>query len=566
VIEERVIDGVPTLIAPSTGPTQGGIAFRVGRADESLSRAGVTHLVEHLALHHLGPADYHYNGSTGVTMTKFHSAGSPNDVGAFLSGVCAALGNLPLDRMEMEKEILRTEESGRGSSPTEPMALWRHGARGYGLLGYPEWGLSMLDGDAVRAWAQRYFTKGNAVAWIAGDVPENLTFALPEGERRPLPAITSALPQTPAYFVNSARAVALDAVVRRGPASQVLAHVLERELFRSLRQEGGLSYTVVADYEPRDLTHAHLIALADALPEKQGAVLGGFIDVLAKLRVGRIDPADIAAVVEQARESLRHPDIHAARLPGYAFNVLIGYRSETVAEILDGLAAVTVEDVRRAAEEAVDSGLLMVPEGHSADWAGFVDAPARSTTAVVGTAYPMRNQRLNDLVIGPEGVSVVDAEGPAATVRYDECAAMLMWPDGGRMLIGEDSIVCRVEPTVYDMPPSAVAQIDAAVPADRHVRQPARDPDSIPGPPPRPGAERAQAGARSGLESAGLVLLLILSTGAVCFSGFMTLGVGISDEPIEDGWAVVAFFWFVAILLVIPTVLLYRRRTRTARA
>src|SRR5690606_40665827 len=67
-------------------------------------------------------------------------------------------------------------------------------------------------------------------------------------------------------------------------SSQVLAHVLERELFRSLRQEGGLSYTVVADYEPRDLTHAHLIALADALPEKQGAVLGGFIDVLAKLR------------------------------------------------------------------------------------------------------------------------------------------------------------------------------------------------------------------------------------------------------------------------------------------
>src|SRR5690606_26525633 len=125
-------------------------------------------------------------------------------------------------------------------------------------------------------------------------------------------------------------------------------------------------------------------------------------------------------------------------------------------------------------------------------------------------------------------------------------------PDGGRMLVGEDSIVCRVEPTVYDVPAAVVAQIDSAIPVDRQVRQPARKPDSIPGPPPR--TKAAPARAHSGLQSVGLVLLLIVSLGAVCFSGFMTLGVGLSEEPIEGGWAVVGFFWFASVLFVIPTV------------
>src|SRR5690606_21554176 len=91
MIVQTVIDGIPALIAPGPGPARGGITFRVGRADETLARAGITHLVEHLALHRLGLTDYHYNGTTGATVTHFSSQGSAETIADYLTSVCAAL-------------------------------------------------------------------------------------------------------------------------------------------------------------------------------------------------------------------------------------------------------------------------------------------------------------------------------------------------------------------------------------------------------------------------------------------------------------------------------------------
>ena len=71
MIEQTTIEGIRTLLAPGPGPTRGGVTFRVGQADETLSTAGITHLVEHLALHKLGMTDYHFNGATGpIQFTK----------------------------------------------------------------------------------------------------------------------------------------------------------------------------------------------------------------------------------------------------------------------------------------------------------------------------------------------------------------------------------------------------------------------------------------------------------------------------------------------------------------
>lgn len=53
------VDGIPVLLAPSAGQMRAGLMFRVGRADETLATNGVTHLVEDLAPHRHGTADYH---------------------------------------------------------------------------------------------------------------------------------------------------------------------------------------------------------------------------------------------------------------------------------------------------------------------------------------------------------------------------------------------------------------------------------------------------------------------------------------------------------------------------
>ncbi|GAB7041963.1 MULTISPECIES: M16 family metallopeptidase [Catenuloplanes] len=495
-IAHTEVDGVPTVLAPVDGPMTAGLVFRVGRADETLARSGITHLIEHLALHGLGMTDYHFNGATSPITTTFQSQGSESDVVAFLNGVCGALTDLPLDRLAVEKEILRTEEAGRGSSAAEPMAVWRYGARGHGVIGYPEFGLAALTPDDLRAWAARWFTRANAMLWIAGDrVPAGLRLSLPDsGTRMPAPAVTSALPVTPAYFHGpSERAVVYEGIVARSTAAGVFAGVLERALFRSLRQEGGYSYHVGADYQPRDATHASVYALADMLPEKRGPLLGEFVDVLAALRYGRVERTDVDAYVTKAESALDGADAAARRLPGLVQNELLGYPTLSPAELRAQLRAVTPEDVAAVAAEAHASSLLMVPAGRSPDWAGFTAAPTDSARPVYGDRYPFRANRGQSMVIGPEGVSL-QGDGGVVTVRYAEVAAMLAWPDGARRLIGFDAISAHLEPALFTVTPAAMAAIDAAVPPELRVAMPARDPEDIPRPPSRVRLARRRAG------------------------------------------------------------------------
>jgi hypothetical protein len=94
----------------------------------------------------------------------------------------------------------------------------------------------------------------------------------------------------------------------------------------------------------------------------------------------------------------------------------------------------------------------------------------------------MHGNSEQSLVVDSTGVSISTPAG-AATVRFADLAVMLAWPDGGRLLIGNDGISCRVEPTLYALEQPALSIIDAGAPADLVVRLPARDPDAIPQPP-----------------------------------------------------------------------------------
>ncbi|WBB67008.1 insulinase family protein [Micromonospora sp. WMMD812] len=562
MIQHLDVDGVTTLLAPTAGPMHAGLTFRVGTADETLARSGITHLVEHLALAPLGLADYHFNGVTAPIFTSFHMQGSEQDIADFLTAVCGSLLDLPLARMEVEKEILRTEWSSRGTAAIGDLALWRHGARDHGLSSYPEFGLPALTADDLRQWVARWFTRENGVLWIAGDrVPAGLRLPLPEGVRQPVPPVSSALPQTPAYFVNGSRAVVLDAVVRRRTAANVFTGVLERELYRALRQEGGLSYAIQTGYEPRGDGHVTLRALADALPEKQDAVLGGFVDVLAKLRVGRFDQADLDATVAKREDLLATAEVDAARLPSRALNLLTGEPNLSLDEQRAELKAVTIGDLHDVAREATSSALLMVPDGHRADWAGFVAAPTCSADAVAGTTY--REKRgTAELRVGTDGVSYLASHGPA-TIRYAECAVLLAWPDGGRQLIGEDGISLRIEPTLFELHPATVPTIDAQVPADRQVVMPARDPEHIPRPRPAESAA-GRPGGRSWWEIPVLVLCWLAVLGVGGLALIFTVGTFATPAEERDGWlwGIVVVSWLLTAILALPIVLLRQRRRR----
>ncbi|MGW2274336.1 M16 family metallopeptidase [Streptomyces yangpuensis] len=561
-VTTTTVNGVRTLLAPRSGPVTAGLLFRVGRADETLATSGITHLVEHLALHRHGLSDLHYNGATAAAYTHFAVTGTAADVVEYLNGVCAALRDLPVDRLETEKEILRTEAVGRGGGAADGMGVWRYGARSYGLVDCAETGLPAITAEDVRDWARTRFTAANAVLWITSDaLPEGLDLTLPDGEWRPAPEPTSALPATPAYFQGADGVVLLSSVLPRSTAARLFADVLGKELFRELRQKGGYSYTAAAEYHPRDTGHATLVAYADALPAKQDALVGAFVDVLAKLRAGRIEQADLDSVRATALAQFDGPELAASLLPAAAMNLLMRHRRLPVARARAEIEAVTVSDLHRVARDMWADALMQVP-GRGVDWAGLTTA-ATPPEIVSGRRYSAVEDGKVALLVAKDGISLV-TPNRRVTVRYAECALMQVYPDGGRHLVGEDGFSITVEPTLYHLTGGALAPLDAGVPPASVVRMPPRDPARIPRPDParnRPltGGQRA----RSGAVTAWIWLLGTLTVLLAAFTGLVALAQTDPElSPEGPDWAGVFFLSLLTAGCAYPWIEFLRKRRR----
>ncbi|MEV6343436.1 insulinase family protein [Actinoplanes sp. NPDC051851] len=554
MITQVEVGGIPAVLAPTTGPMQAGLAFRVGVADEPLAKRGITHLIEHLALHSFGPVDHHHNGATGVEYTYFHTQGTAEEIVAFLNGVCAGLSDPPMPRLAVEKEILRTEQSSRGEGPTDALAMWRHGARDYGVATYPEWGLTGIDEDDLRDWIATYFTRENAALWIAGpEVPAGLELRLPSGERRSVPVASSALPVRPAYFPGPSNVVAWNAVVRREARAAVFAGVLDRALLRSLRQESGLSYTVMAGYEPRADGTGVISAFADALAEKQSAVLDGFVGVLAAARLGEVGPAEVTTVIEARCTELAQAEETGGRLAGQAFNLLAGRPVQSLDEAVAELRAVTPADVAEVAAAAVADGLLMTPGRTTADTAGYVPAPDSSESLVEGAEHASLQEPGLRLIAGADGVSLVNES--QATVLFDRCAAVLVWPDGARRFVGEDGIQVHLEPTLFGDGHAVIAELDTRIRPETRTPMPPRDPKAIPVPP--ASVPQARRGRRARTPLTGvrrvltlLVLLLQIPVALLFGGGGILLETRASSAPYDQDLVLAMAVFCLAVAVV----------------
>ncbi|MCP2322285.1 hypothetical protein HDA40_000792 [Hamadaea flava] len=474
------VDGVPVLLAPTPGPMRAGLVFRVGRADETLATAGVTHLVEHLALHRLGVTDFHYNGMTGTTATQFVTQGTSESVARFLTGVCANLRDLPLDRLATEKNLIRTEAAGRPDGVNEHMPLWRHGARDYGLVSFPEWGMHTLTAEQVTASVRERFTRQNAVLWIAGaQIPDGLRLDLRDGRRWELPEPSSALPVTPAVFNGVPDRIVMEAPVPRTRAGAAYARLLERALFRELRQERGLSYTAAAAYHTDGRPQALVTAVADVQTGRGDATVEVFLAQVSALATNVVDDAELETVRALELDGLRDPEVEGRLLARRSVDLLTGFAWPSTAEMVETFEKLTAADIVEVAAAASQAALLMLPAGTRRTPPGFEQAPTFSRFAVDGTRYRSRVDRDVVLVLGSDGASVVTADGPA-TVLYDDSAVLLRWPDGGRRLIGGDGITVAIEPAYYPVGDDALAGLDAAVGPAKYVDLPERDTPVVP--------------------------------------------------------------------------------------
>jgi zinc protease len=504
------LGGVPLFQAEVPGRVRAMLMFRVGMADEPLHMAGVTHLIEHLALSGLGEQPYEYNGSVDQTHTTFVVSGTAGQVVDFFARVTAALGALPLDRVAIERRIIETEAAGHVSGSLRGSMRLRFGASGYGTLDYTQVGLLWLTPQAVAQWAAAHFTSGNAAAWVAGPVIPELRFDLAPGARIPAPAPVPKQLRSPCVTQDRSHGVTASMIGARSTALATGFSVLEYRARQRIRHAEGLSYTVQTAIEQLDGRVVHALAMTDALQDHAKKAGSALLDVADVLSLSGPEPAEIQRVVSAWDEAISDPQSVVAEMDGMARDELLGVTPRTFATIRQETAALTGTAVADALKPVLKSLILIIPEGTESPRPHFAPYPLMQAHPLPGTEVPSAYDTGEKIVVGPAGISMCDAERRAYSIIWQEVAVGVRWQDGSRLLIGRDGSDVLFRPPMWRNPALIMSVIDRNTPADRFVEVEGPGPSAeLPRPPKlRRGSIIAGRGPLL-IAGAGLILLAI---------------------------------------------------------
>ncbi|MFG1814444.1 hypothetical protein ACGFIF_11805 [Kribbella sp. NPDC049174] len=478
------VDGVPVYWVPGEGRLRAGLWFRAGLADESLPTHGWLHLLEHLALHDRGSIRVPVNGYVSMLHTSFDVEGEPDDVTAFLQQVCQWVSAPDFGDLEHERRVLRAEGATRGAGAVATHLLWRYGAQGPGLAGYDEFGLHSADAAHLQSLARQVFTRGNAVLALTGPPPAGLRLPLNDGDRWPIRSAVPCDQPLPGGFAGRPGAVAVSGVLPRSTAAAALTRALQRGLEGGFRHGAGVGYSGWSSYELVDADHAMVTAGIDILPEALPNVVRETTVVLRRLRDRGIDPADLRDDLEQELRRLKTEPTENWLPFLAARDALYGRPPTDRDQLAAEVEAVTVADVRQAARAMWNSLLLSVePAGTGDPQLSWHTGPPPSRSVPTGQQHKPVGSPVakGTLVVGRSGAHVETAAG-VTSASYDELAAVIAYPDGGRLLIRRDGYQLPIEPTLWNRGQEAVATVDGAASAALRVPMPAREPDEIPRP------------------------------------------------------------------------------------
>jgi hypothetical protein len=471
------VSGLPVFWAEAPGPFVAGLLFRVGRADETATHGGITHLVEHLALP-AGPLDgIDSGGGVSSTATWFWAAGDRAAALDLLRTTTESLSALP-ERLETERGILLTEAEGRGDGAAQIAAALRFGPSGHGLVGYPELGLRWLGLREASAWARGRFTSGNVALWMTAEPPADLGIALPAGERRRVPE-PRPLPEIlfPCVFPHSRPGgVAVSLLMERTPAGSMVAAVAAERARERLRYDRGLTYAVDLSWEPLTGEVASVVLACDCRQGTERAserLLRRMLEELAEH-----GPSE-AELDRELAERERHMS-GASGVGGLLFSAasdeLLRRGQLQPGELLAEAAAVTPGAAAAELEAGLRSALLLTaderwrPDGGWSLYPPYSEKtlPGRSFRPVGHRVRPARKSTAT-LLAGDDGISYVSPSGDPVTVRFADCVALERWPDRLRVLIGRDAGRLVVDPADWHGGDELVDWIDGHVPAERAV-------------------------------------------------------------------------------------------------
>ena len=452
------------------------LAFRVGVVDETLPTRGITHLVEHLAMYPLMQAGSRhaqdrFNARVEPLRTRFFAAGTAEEIKAFLEDLCQSLTNLPVDRLENEKKVLRTEAANRTSGSAKGGWGWRFGPNGLGLVDWDEYGLRWLRPESVADWAQTRFTAQNAVLVLTGPVPAGLQLKLPGGHRMPVPDQKPLAYQVPAVFQNGDRFVLLSILGPRETPFSTARHVLDARLRDRVRIRESLAYNVVAGYEPIDRSTAEIAMFADSLRPSSKAAADAFVEEVKRLADNGPTADEIAMFREERQRSLAEPDSGVGWLDQMAIAELEGRKGKAAEELEADYESDSPSEIAEVVKKAYATAYLGVPEEVPMTFPGFTPVPASSGRRQLGVrlvAMPGAGHS-DEIDFNGDALSLTTPRLTVITIRWQDVRAALWWTDGQRTLIGSDGSGIRIVPAKWREVGPLLQAVHQNVPADRWV-------------------------------------------------------------------------------------------------
>lgn len=437
--------------------------------------AGITHLVEHLALLPFQEQPYAYGGSVEGGRTIFWAQGSPAEIVEFFNRLCANLANLPLDRLADQARLLETEAHSRKVGPGDSLLNIRYGTTGWGTVVYPEYGLMRPDPERVGEWAERWFTADNAALGLSGSA-EGLTLQLRPGTRMPAPDLTPLTSvHTPAWMHERFAGVGIGFVAPRSIQFAGLLRSLARRGRARLRFGESLSYEVSENTLRLSDRVTHGIIWADGLPENMSKVWTGLLAEIDKVRAGGPSDAEVREDADALRKTMENPAWPLAVVDRLVTNELFGVPTETGDELLAALEQTRPADYQALLEQVFPTAIALVPNAVAVLDARFTPVPIWSSDVAHGRAFRLRAPKsavqgqTTELTVGDAAVSLSLGPGQLVTVPYAECEAVLTWDDGSRTLLSRDSFRLHVRSADWTNGNEAVSAIDARLSKDLMV-------------------------------------------------------------------------------------------------
>ena len=474
-LEWGEVDGVRAVWVEDgsiPGPLQACLMFGVGRGDETMTVSGVTHLVEHLALHRLGTVPYGWNGMVTPVTTRFGATGAGGQIAAFFAHVIGELMDLPVDRLESEARVLGIEGDRHGAPQLGLDLSIRLGPQGAGLLGWPEHGLRRLQADDVIAWSTKWFTAQNAVLWLSGPVPPELRLdGLRRGgeARRDLPAPLPLQPRS--WMATSTRVVSLSLISEQQWGVIPGMGIARQRAVERLRGRDAISYAIEYDHVRIGGGQALEYLQADGTSGSYRPVLDGLVEVLEELAESGPTTSELALFHDQREQLRQHHESALSHLDNNAERCLLGLPTLTSEELEEKLQAVTATQMRRELSDLLPTMLGIGPQELGEDLPGWSTVTSWSTQRVDGQCYePILSREKGNLIVGSDGVSWALDEDHHRTIRWSDVVACFTWDNGTRHLVGVSGEAVYVVPWNWQGGHALTSLVDSGVEPARRIR------------------------------------------------------------------------------------------------